>query len=91
MAVLLGTLGVIPTARGEPAANASAQQDGSVVDVVAAAVRITGTPCENPRDVEQDAAASRPDRPAWFIRCEQGLYQVPIEGDTGPRVTPLGR
>ena len=66
-------------------------QGQNAVETVAAAVRVTGARCDEPRELEYDAEASRPDRPAWTIRCEQGLFRVTFEGDTGPKVTPLNQ
>ena len=78
---------IVPAPAAPP--DAAAPPAESELGIVAAAVRITGTRCDQPRDVERDASASRPDRPAWIIRCEDGLFRVIFEGDTGPRVTPL--
>jgi hypothetical protein len=81
---------VIGSACGNPA-EAIIPQGPSAVETVAAAVRVTGAGCDEPRALEYDAEASRPDRPAWVIRCEQGSFRVIYQGDTGPEVTPIDR
>lgn len=63
--------------------------DESDLQIVAAAVRVTGARCEQARDLKSDPVASLPERPAWIIRCENGSFRVIFEGDAGPRVTPL--
>ena len=73
---------------GQPA-DAAAPPAESNLNIVAAAVRVTGARCQHPRSIEPDAAASLADRPAWIIACESGRFRVIFEGDTGPRVTPL--
>ena len=65
------------------------QPEEDDLQIVAAAVRVTGARCHQPLGVERDAVESRPERPAWIIRCEEGLFRVIFEGDTGVRVTPV--
>ena len=55
-------------------------------EIVAAAVRARGFPCDRPQSVERDSEASSPNREAWTLRCETAQYRVIFEGDTGPRV-----
>ena len=55
-------------------------------EIVAAAVRARGFPCDRPQSVERDSEASLPDREAWTLRCETARYRVIFEGDTGPQV-----
>ncbi len=86
---LAGWLVPVSAACGESADAVAAGHDA--IAAVAAAVRITGSRCDHPSELHYDAAASQPDRPAWIIRCEEGLFRVLFEGDTGPRVTPLGQ
>ena len=75
---------------GEPS-DAVAPPGENAMATVAAAVRATGMRCDDPRGIEYDAAESHADRPAWIIRCQQGAFRVVFEGDTGPKVTPLGQ
>ncbi|MBK8210723.1 MAG: hypothetical protein IPK78_12920 [Rhodospirillales bacterium] len=63
--------------------------DESDLQIVAAAVRVTGALCNQARDIKRDPVASLPERQAWIIRCENGSFRVIFEGDTGPHVTPL--
>lgn len=72
-----------------PAAALAAEAPEADAAILAAAVRVRGYACEHPTGVERDADASRPDRPAFVVRCERGRFLVIYEGDTGPRVTPL--
>lgn len=74
--------GDLPTDAGAPPAVGD-------LGIVAAAVRVTGARCQQPRSIERDTAASLADRPAWIIACEGGRFRVIFEGDTGPEVTPL--
>ena len=86
---LAGWLIPVSAVCGESSGPVAPGQDA--IASVAAAVRITGSRCDHPSELRYDAAASQPDRPAWIIRCEEGLFRVLFEGDTGPRVTPLGQ
>ena len=86
---LAGWLVPVSAACGEPSAAVVTGQDA--IASVAAAVRITGSQCDHPRALQYDAAASQPDRTVWIIRCEEGLFRVLFEGDTGPHVTRLGQ
>lgn len=82
----LFALVVAAAAAAAPPAGAAAETD---LGIVADAVRVTGARCDQPRSLEADAAASRPDRPAWIVTCESGRFRVIFEGDAGPKVTPL--
>jgi hypothetical protein len=63
-----------------------ADQPETHPQIVAAAVRARGFPCDRPQSVERDSEASLPDREAWTLRCETAHYRVIFEGDTGPQV-----
>jgi hypothetical protein len=82
-AALVGTLTIVVAGEEQPGVD--------IIAIIAAAVRDRGFACDRPDSAERDAAASLPDRKAWIIRCEDSRYRVIFEGDTGPRVTPLGR
>jgi hypothetical protein len=77
----------VPASTAPPEAAIPSKE--SDLQIVAAAVRVTGARCDQARDIERDPIASLPERPAWIIRCEDGSFRVIFEGDTGPRVTPL--
>ena len=55
-------------------------------EIVAAAVRARGFPCDRPQSAERDSKASLPDREAWTLHCETARYRVIFEGDTSPQV-----
>jgi hypothetical protein len=79
LAVFLALLSGTPVALGADAPETDLQ-------VVAAAVRARGLPCDRPQSVEPDSGASLPDRQAWIVCCETARYRVIFEGDTCPRV-----
>lgn len=87
-AVVVLTLPAAAVAGDRPTA-AGAPPTESNLAIVAAAVRVTGAPCQQPSRLEPDPAATLADRPAWIIACEGGRFRVIFEGDTGPRVTLL--
>ena len=71
-------------------ANAAiAAEQTSAKDVVAAAVRDHGHPCDAPESAKPDPEYSSPDERAWIIRCESGSYRVKFMGDTGSEVEPI--
>jgi hypothetical protein len=72
----------IPSARAQ-----SPNREG--MDAIAAAVRVHGYACEQPKSAARDAEQSSPDEVAWIITCESGRYRVKFTGDTGSRVEPL--
>ncbi len=65
------------------------QTQEAALEVVAAAVRQRGHPCDRPKSVEHDAEHSEPDQKAWIIRCENATYRVKFMGDTGAQVVRL--
>jgi hypothetical protein len=82
LVVSLALLSGAPVALGADAPETDPQ-------IVAAAVRARGFPCDRPQSVERDSEASLPDRKAWTLRCETARYRVIFEGDTGPQVTRI--
>jgi len=72
----------IPSARAQ-----SPNPEG--MDAIAAAVRMHGYACEQPKSATRDAEQSSPDEEAWIVTCESGRYRVKFTGDTGSRVEPL--
>jgi len=85
----LATVLAIAAALGGLAVAQAADAPETDSEILAAAVRSRGLPCDEPRDVERDPQASLPDRPAWTVRCAQARYRVIYEGDASPRVDVL--
>ncbi len=75
-------LAAIPSARAESV-------DPAGMDAIAAAVRVHGYACEQPKSATRDTEQSSPDEEAWIVTCENGRYRVKFMGDTGSRVEPL--
>lgn len=44
-------------------------------DVLAAAVRTQGFPCDKPLNAEREGQAAA-DQPVWILRCDTGAYRV---------------
>jgi hypothetical protein len=72
----------VPSARAQ-------LNDPEGMDAIAAAVRVHGYACEQPRGATRDGSQSSSDEEAWIITCESGRYRVKFTGDTGSLVEPL--
>lgn len=44
--------------------------------VIAAQIRKQGFPCERPLSAERDPQHSKPNVPAWILKCENARYRV---------------
>jgi hypothetical protein len=82
LAVYLALLAGAPVALGD-------EPPAIDPEIIAAAVRARGFPCDRLQSVERDWEASLPDREAWILRCETTSYRVIFEGDTGPQVKSI--
>ena len=45
-------------------------------EVIAAQIRKQGFPCEKPLSAERDPQHSKPNVPAWILKCENARYRV---------------
>lgn len=54
-------------------------------DVLAAAVRTQGFPCDKPLSAEREGQAAA-DQPVWILRCDTGAYRVRLSANRTAQV-----
>jgi len=72
-----------------PTDQSQAQDNALALQIVTAAVRTQGFPCEKPSIAERDAALSKPNLPVFLLTCESNRYRVEIVPKLRARVTKL--
>ncbi len=54
-------------------------------EVLAAAVRTQGFPCDKPLSAEREGQAAA-DQPVWILRCDTGAYRVRLSANRTAQV-----
>lgn len=58
-------------------------------NILADQVREQGHPCDKAIAASHDEAESRPDEPAWILRCSNGTYRIRVRADMAAYIEPI--
>lgn len=58
-------------------------------DIIAVQIRKQGFECKNPESATRDPTDSKPDDPAWILRCEGVSYKIRLVPNQAAKVEKL--
>jgi hypothetical protein len=58
-------------------------------EIIAVQIRDQGYPCDRALSAERDETLSKPDEPAWILKCNNATYRVRLIPDMAAKVERL--